>query len=101
RARKITFALRVPSVGRTNCAHAAGVRTFVAIERTLVVARGREHAKGFSADERVHGTFASAQTFFDDDAPAGFTESALLHHRPNRLARIRTIVRHHDAFAKG
>src|SRR5205823_10110750 len=69
--------------------------------RERLVARGREHAKGFSADERVHGAFASVQTFFHDDPPAGFTESALFHHRANRLARIRTIVRHDDAFAKG
>ena len=65
-----------------------------------MVARGCEHAKAFPADQRVHGAFSSAQTFFDNNAPASFSEGALFQHRANRLARLLRIVCDDHSFTQ-
>ena len=51
---------------RAEGAHAAGVQPLVAIERPLVVLRGREEEIVLSIDERVNGALLALQEFLDD-----------------------------------
>ena len=61
-------------------AHAAGVRTLVAVKHALVVLRRDERQRVFAVRENEEAGFLAFEEFLDHDFRAGITQAAAEHH---------------------
>src|SRR5579872_4281214 len=61
-------------------AHAAGIRTLVAVKGAFVVLRGRERDGVFAVAQREERGFFALQKLLDDDFGAGLADAAAEHH---------------------
>ena len=62
-----------------NGAHAAGVETFVVVERALVIHRRYHGDYGLAVREREHRHLGTRQKFFDNDAVSALAEFLVAH----------------------
>ena len=73
-------------IGRRRIgAHAAGVRSLVAVTDALVILRRGQRDRGLAVAQREEGGFLAVEEFLDDDFAAGFSEPAAEHHVDARL----------------
>ena len=61
-------------------AHAAGIRSLVAIEGALVILRRSQRERGRAVAEREERGLLAVKKFLDDQFGAGLTEAAAQHH---------------------
>ena len=82
-------------------AHAARVRTAVAVEQALVVLAGRERQHVAAVDHDDEARFLAFEEVLDDDARAGRAHRVADEHRVDRGVRLGEIHRDDDPFARG
>ena len=81
-------------------AHAARVRTEVAVAQALVILGGGERQHGLAVDQRDEACFLALQETLDDDLAAGAAELAV-EHRPHGSFGLLVRLGDDDALAGG
>ena len=85
---------------RCDCAHAAGVQSYIPIADALMV-HGRRHGNdGLSVGKGQHGHLRPGEEFLDNDAFAALSEPAVKHHFPYGVLRPVIAFCYYHALAK-
>src|SRR6266542_609316 len=82
-------------------AHAAGVRSLIAVADALVVLRRREEPHALAVRERDHARLGALEPLLDDDLRAGPAVDAADEHVAERRLGLARAARDDDALAGG
>ncbi len=82
-------------------AHAAGIRSFIAVKRSLVVAGWRQRERAIPIDQRHHGNLAAVDLLLEDDAVSRGTHRLAQHQRVDAFERLLGIAWNQRAFSLG